>query len=416
VLRGGGCFNSASYLRSAQDSNSRPEIRNNSHGFRLVFSVRRSSQPSAPDGIGAVGGDGQVTVRWNAVSSATSYHVYYKSSSGVTTSDPHEIITGGENNSYTFTNLTNGTKYYFRVEAWNAAGAGSLSSEASATPQAVSSGDNEQTVASIELVRIPAGTFTMGSSTGGYSDEKPHHQVTISNDFYMGKYEVTQKQWLNVMGNWPATGENCWSGKECFPAFSLGRSDNHAMYYVSWEDITKVDGFLDKLNLEIGCNTSALPTGTNRYHPTNVPANCFRLPTEAEWEYAARAGTTTKYYWGNGDSWADIDPYAWHSGNNTTNGESSGTKAVGRKLPNAWGLYDMIGNVGEWTWNWYGTYSLDSQLNPAGPSTGLHRVIRGQGWFESGAGNIRSAYRYSNSPLNGDFVVGFRLVFSIRQQ
>ena len=155
----------------------------------------------------------------------------------------------------------------------------------------------------LELKLIPSGTFTMGYS--GVDAENPPHQVTITNSFYIGKYEVTQAQWLAVMGNTPSQ--------------DFGVGNNNPVYYVTWNDC---QSFISKLN--------------------QMGQGSLRLPTEAEWEYACRAGNTTKCYWGDGSDGSQADKYAWYGGN--ANGQ---THSVGMKLPNAWGLFDMNGNIWE---------------------------------------------------------------------
>lgn len=207
---------------------------------------------------------------------------------------------------------------------------------------------------------IPAGTFQMGSTTGG-SDERPVHSVTISRSFYMQKTEVTQGQWRAVMGNNPSYFSTC--------------GDTCPVETVSWNDIQT---FLTTLN-------------------SQTPGVTYRLPTEAEWEYAARAGTT-------GETYGTLDAIAWHSGNSL-----SKTHAAAGKLANAWGLYDMIGNVWEWVNDWYGSYTSASVTDPIGPATGTYRVLRGGSWGGSSYG-ARAADRgnYTPSIRNGN--VGFRLV------
>jgi len=211
----------------------------------------------------------------------------------------------------------------------------------------------------LEMVKIPAGTFQMGSSSNeddSVGDETPVHQVTISKDYYMGKYEVTQGQWKAIMG-----GAN--------PSFfKLG--DNYPVEQVSWSDIsTATTGFLAKLN-------QLAPNGFNN----------FRLPTEAEWEYAVRARTQTRFYWG--DNPLLIDNYEWY--NTNSNGT---THPVGGKLPNTFGLYDMSGNVFEWCGDWYGSYGSSAVTDYAGPASGTDRVIRGS-YYSDQYGNIcRSTFR-----------------------
>ncbi|MDP8242571.1 MAG: formylglycine-generating enzyme family protein [Candidatus Hinthialibacter antarcticus] len=225
----------------------------------------------------------------------------------------------------------------------------------------------------LKMELIPAGAFTMGSpsnESGRYSDEGPQHQVTLTNGFYMGKYEVTQAQWSAVMGSNPSS----FSGM------------NNPVESVSWNDCQQ---FIEKLN------------GMNQ--------GTFRLPTEAEWEYACRAGTTTRFYWGDDPNNSQINQYAWYDSNS-----SSRTHEVGTKLPNPWELFDMSGNVWEWCQDWYGSYSSSAQIDPVGPlgpSSGSGRVIRGGGW-DGGARSCRSALRGQGSPDYRGNRFGFRLLRS----
>ena len=222
----------------------------------------------------------------------------------------------------------------------------------------------------IELVLIPAGTFWMGVSPGdeeARDDEKPRHRVTISRPFYLGKYEVTQGQWVKVMGSRP------WSGE----TYARDRAD-HAASYISWNDAMEF------------CRATG-----------------FRLLTEAEWEYACRAGTTTKFCFGDSDS--ELGEYAWYDGNAWDRDEKY-AHVVGRKKPNAFGLYDMHGNVWEWCSDWYDSeaYSRYSGgvTDPSGPSTGEYRVLRGGSWHYV-PWFCRSSYRFRDLP-------SFRLNLGIR--
>ncbi|MBO5235045.1 MAG: formylglycine-generating enzyme family protein [Alistipes sp.] len=218
----------------------------------------------------------------------------------------------------------------------------------------------------IEMVFVKGGTFTMGATAeqgkDADSDEKPAHRVTIS-DFYIGKYEVTQAQWEAVMGNNPS----------CF------KGDNRPVERVSWNDIQE---FIEKLNAK-----------TDKK---------YRLPTEAEWEYAARGGDQSKGYKYSGSN--NIDEVAWHGDNSAMR-----THLVGQKQPNELGLYDMSGNVWEWCSDWYGSYSSGSQTNPTGPANGSDRVLRGGCWINS-AGSCRVSYRGTGGPSIRNFGFGFRLV------
>jgi formylglycine-generating enzyme required for sulfatase activity len=218
-----------------------------------------------------------------------------------------------------------------------------------------------------EMVFVEGGTFKMGctSEQGGdcYDDEKPTRRVTVSS-FQMGKYEVTQAQWRAVMGSNPSHFSGC---------------DNCPVEQVSWNDI---QDFIGKLNAQTGKK--------------------YRLPTEAEWEYAARGGNKSKGYKYAGGN--DIGSVAWYSSNS-----SSKTHAVGQKQANELGIYDMSGNVWEWCEDWYGDYSSSRQTNPKGPQNGSGRVLRGGSW-PSGAKYCRVSGRNNPYPVSRGSNSGFRLV------
>jgi formylglycine-generating enzyme required for sulfatase activity len=211
-----------------------------------------------------------------------------------------------------------------------------------------------------KFVRISAGEFMMGS-TNGDEDEKPAHRVRISQGFEMGKYKVTQAQWEAVMGKNP----------------SHFKGPDLPVETVSWDD---AQAFIKQLNER-----------DSKYQ--------YRLPTEAEWEYAARARST-------GDYAGDLEAMAWY-GNNSENK----THPVGQKQPNAWGLYDMHGNVWEWVQDWYGGgyYAQSPGTDPRGPTSGSYRVNRGGGWGGT-ARYCRSADRHGNALGNRNGTLGFRLV------
>lgn len=215
----------------------------------------------------------------------------------------------------------------------------------------------------MEFVLIPAGTFTMGSPDAdgaAEADERPAHLVTISQPFYLAKFPVTQEQWEVVMGNNPSH----FRGNPQCPVES-----------VSWDD---VQAFLQKLNAREGRGD-------------------YRLPTEAEWEYACRAGMKSPQHP------QDLNAIAWYGTN--SNGQ---TQPVGRKLPNAWGLYDMVGNVWEWCLDGRREYTRAVAVDPMGPTdAGAARVIRGGGWSNS-ALLMRAAYRYVYPPGYRDVHLGFR--------
>jgi clan AA aspartic protease (TIGR02281 family) len=220
----------------------------------------------------------------------------------------------------------------------------------------------------IEMVFVKGGTFTMGcvpERDGGdcLASEEPAHQVTVS-DFYIGKYEVTQAEWRAVMGN--------------SPSYFLG--DRRPVEWVSWNDVQE---FISRLNAKTGKN--------------------YRLPTEAEWEYAARGGANSRGYRYSGGN--DLDAVVWYFANS-----GNQTQPVGMKAANELGLYDMNGNVWEWCQDWYGPYGNEPVSNPTGPGQGERRVSRGGGW-NSFDRSCRASYRNDWWGLDGRLgVLGFRLV------
>ena len=228
-----------------------------------------------------------------------------------------------------------------------------------------------------KMVRVEGGTFTMGctSEQGNDcdSDEKPAHSVTLSN-YYMGETEVTQALWKAVMGEEP-TNNGGWTSE-------YGRGDSYPAYRVSYADVQE---FIHKLNAATGWT--------------------FRLPTEAEWEYAARGGSKSRGYKYSGSN--SIGDVAWYYGNS-----GGQTHPVKGKRANELELYDMSGNVREWCSDWYGSYGSGSQTNPQGPSTGTHRVYRGGGW-DHYAEYCRVSNRDRNSPTNCYDFLGFRLVLGL---
>lgn len=233
------------------------------------------------------------------------------------------------------------------------------------------------------LARIPAGTFRMGTpETEGadYSAEQPVHDVTLTDDFFLGKYEVTQAQWQAVMGTNPSNSGAC--GGRC------------PVERVSWNDICGPNGFLEKLNALLG-------------------ETRLRLPTEAEWERAARGGTQTRFSFGDASSGNDYcganveaEPYVWWCGNS---GET--THEVGTKQANAYGLHDMHGNVWEAVEDLYGSYPSTPQTDPTGPSAGTHRVARGGGRINL-LQDVRAGVRDRLAPDDRFSSLGFRIARS----
>lgn len=211
------------------------------------------------------------------------------------------------------------------------------------------------------FVLIPPGTFMMGDEHG-----LSQHPVTISKPFYMQATEVTQGQWQKVMGINPSSFKNC--GDDC------------PVENVSWID---AQDFIRKLNQM---------EGTDKY----------RLPTEAEWEYACRAGSTMKYSFVGSEG--ELGDYAWYDKNS-----ASRTHPVAKKKPNTWGIHDMYGNVWEWCQDGFDDYPSGKVTDPRGLPAGQHRVMRGGSWLDN-AGILRSAFRGQEYPVVRSHDIGFRLV------
>ncbi len=252
----------------------------------------------------------------------------------------------------------------------------------------------------VNMISIPAGSFLMGSpddESGRHANEGPQRTVYISS-FSMLETEVTERQWEEVMG---------WN--DC----SDSRGDNYPVEFVSWLDCAS---FCNKLSQALGLEKCYALSNVsyNGVHISTADVSCdfeasgFRLPTEAEWEYACRAGTTTRFY--TGDSRADLDLAAWY----TSNSDSLKQK-VCQKQGNEFGLYDMHGNVWEWCWDWYysnyyGTRP-DPDDNPTGRTTGSDRILRGGSCYDI-VDFCRSAYRGSSGPYYCHRYLGFRVVRS----
>ena len=233
------------------------------------------------------------------------------------------------------------------------------------------------------MVFVNDKTFQMGSANGE-DDEKLVHSVTVS-DFNIGKYEVTQGEYEAVMGKNPAK--------------SYGIGDNYPVYYVSWYDAVE---FCNKRSDKEGLNRCYSGSGENI--KCDFDANGYRLPTEAEWEFAARGGNKSKgYKYAGGNDLKQVAWYSYNSGNKTHSAEG--------KQANELGIYDMSGNVWEWCWDQYGDYSSGSQNNPRGSSSGSYRVNRGGSWYNY-ASNCRLANRNCNSPGNSYNDLGFRIACS----
>ena len=250
-----------------------------------------------------------------------------------------------------------------------------------------------QVQAADEFVLIQGGNFDMGSPTSENRREKDEvlHHVTLSS-FYMGSREVTQKEYRELMGNNP----------------SQFQGDELPVENVSWYDaITYCNARSVAENLTPAYVISG--SGDARTVTWNREANGYRLPTEAEWEYACRAGTTTPFSTGENATVEQANYYGTYPYDGFPSGQyRNRTMPAGSFAPNAWGLYDMHGNVWEWCWDWYGAYGNESAVNPAGADSGTFRVNRGGGWTDFGR-HLRSAYRAAYPPENRTFNLGFRL-------
>jgi len=254
-----------------------------------------------------------------------------------------------------------------------------------------------------EFILISGGTFQMGSSESEAwrMEDETIHTVTIS-DFYISQYEVTQEEYQAVMGENP----------------SVFSGENLPVESVSWIDAISYCNTRSTLE---GLTPTYVIDGQNVSWDRN--ANGYRLPTEAEWEYACRAGTETPFntetsisadeanYWGHYPYMIEDNYFSQGNLETKPGVYRQTTVAVGSFEPNAWGLYDMHGNVGEWVWDWYGNYETDTQADPTGPASGTLRVNRGGGWNDF-AKNLRSAYRATLPPDSASFNIGLRLVRS----
>ena len=232
----------------------------------------------------------------------------------------------------------------------------------------------------MDFVLIYPGSFMMGSGKWWSEVEKPVHEVMMTHPFFMGVFEVTQAQWKAVMGDNPAH----------------FKGDDLPVEQVSWEDCQR---FIEKLKAKV-----ARASQRSAASQSSSGGLTCRLPTEAEWEYACRAGSKTEYAFGEDET--AFGEFAWYNENSEKK-----THPVGQKEPNAWGLYDMHGNVWEWCADWYGSYAATSISDPKGPESGSERVVRGGDWCTS-AVNSRSAFRGKCTSGNRYSGLGFRVVCS----
>jgi formylglycine-generating enzyme required for sulfatase activity len=368
VKRGGSWYHSGTNLRSAYRYNPTPSTRNYFIGFRVGFQ-QVPADVASPEM--SILGDANITqlqgVAW-VDPGVEAHDVHDGNLSGdVIVSGTVDVNTVG---TYTLT-------YTVSDAAGNQA---SLTRTVNivAGQASTHTADLNASVA-LEMIWVDPGTFTMGSPTTetGRTSSETQHEVTLTQGFYLGKYEVTQAQYESVMtGNMDSLSvtPSQWPNNPDRPVDK-----------VSYDDIQK---FLTRLNTQQAGN---IPEGW-----------AYVLPTEAQWEYACRAGTTTAYSWGDSISASDAN---WNHGN-----DPNRTENVGQYSANPWGFFDMHGNVREWTANWYAAYSSGAQTDPEGPATGSSRVLRGGSWRHTGP-YLRSANRTTNIPSYRNSGIGFRVGF-----
>ena len=380
IFRGGDWFNYAPYGRSADRNYNVPNSRNSNVGFRLLMPLTITPTASATSTpTPTLSPTENLTEIPSPTYTPTPSEVL--TGTPIPTEEPTEEVTGTP----VPTEEATGTP----VPTEEPMGTPTVTPTATPNPITIALANLPSDATALTMVYIPAGTFIMGSTyteQDRNSNEGPQHQVTLTQPFYMGKYEITQAQWKAVIEEasaaFPsdATVQTLAGMKE--PSYFNYGTSNYPVEAVSWNECQQ---FVYALNL--------LGKGT------------CRLPTEAEWEYACRAGTTTRFYWGNDLTNSQIADYAWYYDNDSP----YGTKEVGMKLPNGYGLYDMSGNVSEWCQDWYGSYSSGTQVDPVEPSGGSFRVYRGGSWYDD-ALICRSAVRCCNSPSYRYAGLGLRLM------
>ena len=390
-----------------------------------AVSATPATVPEAPTAVAAVSGPGagEVTVSWTAPSDSggadiTDYTVYWDTKAIVTVApDTNKKSTGNADTSLKVDGLINGLSYYFIVTATNSAG------------ESLGSSD-EATVERLGYALAKGGTFKMGSPDDeieASGDEKPQHDVTVSS-FYISKYETTHAEYIEFLNSAEVAAdgskdevllivmygdtiavENIGGEFRFKDGVTIFPTSDTPVTYVTWYGAVEYANWLSN---QAGLTPvyTIVPehiVGTLDMAEVTASweANGYRLPTEAEWEYAAKGGDQSMGYKYAGSD--NVDQVGWSSSNSCLN-----PHPVGQKEDNELKLYDMSGNVSEWCWDWYGDYlSVNHQTDPEGPSTGSTRVSRGGGWWNSNdASRLRSAARnYAYPSVSGrDF--GFRLV------
>jgi formylglycine-generating enzyme required for sulfatase activity len=353
---------------------------------------------------GTLGTD-RVTLNWDSAGSGVSYKVYWSGQNNP--SGARALGDPVSGTSMNISTLASATNYYFWVSSVKDGQESGKSPVVSILTAAAVPVNPSPNVPS-DMVKINGGTFMMGSPASEADREdrrEVQHQVTVSS-FYMGKYEVTQREYTVLMGTNP----------------SYFKGDNLPVECVNWYDAvnycnarSRSEGLTPAYTID---KTRKDPNNTNdddydmKWTVTwNRNANGYRLPTEAEWEYACRAGTTTPFSTGSNitTNQANYNGDTWPYNGNTKGTNRDKTTAVGSFAANRWGLYDMHGNVSEWCWDWSKSYASGSQTDPLGASSSSERAWRGGSWSDAGE-NLRSAYRGCNRPSYSTYHFGFRLL------
>jgi formylglycine-generating enzyme required for sulfatase activity len=382
-------------VSNASNQNQKPAIYTQffgtAHLGRTAPVPRPNPTLAAPQNVQAgTPGTNSVAVSWDSAGSGIRYKVYYNTQNDPSHASALSNLAVGT--SMNINGLRSGTAYYFWVTSLKD-GLESGKSVVLAVQTAVVR-PAERPISG-DMVRIQGGTFTMGSPASEVDRqdwEGPQHQVTVSG-FYMGKYEVTQAEYQAVMGTNP----------------SSFTGDRLPVEYVSWFDAVN---YCNERSRKEGLSAAYTVNGTDVSWNRN--ANGYRLPTEAEWEYACRAETNTPFNTGDNLTTSQAN----YDGNYPYNNNAKGillntTTTVGSFAPNDWGLYDMHGNVWEWCWDWYESYGSGAQADPVGAPSGTDRVFRGGSWIND-AQFLRSANRLYITPSYRLNNLGFRLVRSER--